>query len=185
MHNDAATPPLLIAVPDARRAGWHVIDELVVTRLVVRHGRLRALCDRLEACADALPMLPASPVLAELCGLLTGELAADLRHEQEFLQISFGHNRVGTLDRSLFGEIADRHATTSDRAHDIVAALGGGDGDLRPPSAETIGYMLRSFFESCRDALAFVELAILTLGRPRLTIAAREMLVTCLERSRR
>jgi hypothetical protein len=42
--------------------------------------------------------------------------------------------------------------------------------------------MLRCFFQSCRQAMAFEELAILDLARDRLTAPARALLVASLTR---
>ncbi len=164
---------------------WHVIAELDVARLVVRHRRLRGLCDRLEACADVLPARPPAGIVSALGRELGSRLRVDFAGDRDFLRGNFESGRAARLDRTLLREVADRHAVCSDHASDVVAALCGDRNDACPPSPETIGYMLRSFFEGCRDALVFEELAILKLGRLRLTTTARDMLVDCLCGARR
>ena len=46
-----------------------------------------------------------------------------------------------------------------------------------------LGYMLRCFFDGCRRAMDFTELAILALGERRLTRDARALLIGSLARS--
>ena len=158
---------------------WHVIREHDLARLLAAHARLRAVCNRLEACADALP--------GRLSDAETRTVYRDLRA----VIISHPRDETAMIDALLARDCGDcgdcgdpltaavvrrvraRHVCNAIQADDILAALSG----ISAPCAEALGYMLRSFFEGARLAMDFTQLAVLTLGVERLTSGARDMLV--------
>lgn len=158
-------------------SGFDRIAELDVARLIERHRRLRILCTQAEVCADGLPASPDAEMAGTFVQNLTTVLADDFGQEQHFMLESFGHDQHSVLVRVLLQQIAGRFTVVVDRAADVAAAFDPVAVDLRPPSHGTRGYMLQSFFESCRDTLWFVELVILALGQKRLTTLARDMLI--------
>ena len=83
----------------------------------------------------------------------------------------------------VLARIRARHAIDDSSAQDLIAALDpeSTEPDRFPP--EMLGYMLRCFFDGCRRAMDFTELAILALGERRLTRDARALLIGSLARS--
>ncbi|PZU10715.1 hemerythrin domain-containing protein [Sphingomonas sp.] len=161
-------------VPFCRR--WHVIAEIDLARLVADHSGLEHMCRRLEAIADALPDLPAP----EETDWITAELDMLSRHndaEDRLMEGLFRREARDPLARSVLDHIRGRHIACTVLGQDLVAALAPDPDAPVPTEPEALGYMLRCFFEGCRDAIAFEELAILALGGLRLTADARALLV--------
>lgn len=158
-------------VPFAR---WHVIEETDLARLVADHVRVRAVCDRLEACADGLPDRPSDVEAMSRC--LRAVVHSHSREESAVIGALFAQDLDDPLAAALVGRMRARHLTDSVHVDDILAALSGAS----TPCAEAFGYMLRGFFEGCRLAMDFTELAILTLGAGRLSRNARAMLANSL-----
>lgn len=165
-------------VPFAGR--WHVIHELDLARLIAAHARLRGVCDRLEACADALPGRLSDAEADAVCRDLRAVVVSHPRDETVVIDALFARGFGDPLTAAVVGRVRARHLSDAIQADDILAALSG----VSAPCAEAFGYMLRSFFDGARQAMDFTQLAILTLGARRLTHGARDMLVRSLcERS--
>lgn len=158
-------------VPFAGR--WHVIHDLDLARLIAAHARLRNVCDRLEAYADALPgRLPDAETEA-VCRDLRDVLVSHPRDENAMIDALFARGFGDPLAAVVAIRMRARHVSDVIQADDILAALSG----VSAPCAEAFGYMLRSFFGGCRQAMDFTQLAVLTLGAGRLTHGARDMVV--------
>ncbi|MBB3910295.1 hypothetical protein [Sphingomonas desiccabilis] len=153
---------------------WHVIDEIDLVPLLCEHARGEQLCRRLEACADALPDLPDAEAIAALCDALEAQAVERPSREDALLDVLFGAEAPPLAD-TLLAYIRAQHVTCAVQAQDLLAVLRPHAVD-RGPCAATLGYMLRCFFEGCRAAMAFEELAIRTLAERRLTPAARLLL---------
>ena len=160
-------------VPFPRR--WHVIHEVDLARLSADHASLRALCDALEACADGLPARLSSEDVARLCGGLQTRIERHEAAEDAFLAALFVHDRHDPLTCALLDHVHQRQAADAAHALDLIVALQATH--AAGPCGETLGYMLRCFFDGCRRAIDFEALVILTLGHARLTPEARAMLV--------
>lgn len=164
----------VLRLEEGRRGG----ADSAVLALTAGHAQLRALCDRLERMADALPELPPPEVrndLAwELAVLLPGHLASE-RTLLEGLAAEAGDARLG---QAILGQIASLHALDEMHAQDLSQALH--EPDLPAGGAATLGYMLRCFFDGCRRAMAFGELGVAALVRPRLSAAMLALLCTAL-----
>lgn len=169
-HDEFATR----VVPSTVRR--HFIRELDLEPLLAAHARLRGMCNRLEACADALPgRLPGADVDAISCDL-RAVVVGHPRDETAVLDALFTRALGDPLTAAVMRRVRARHISDAIQADDILAALSG----LSTPCAEAFGYMLRSFFDGARQAMDFTQLAILTLGVGRLTQGARDMLVRVL-----
>jgi hypothetical protein len=155
---------------------WHVIHELDLARLVAAHARLRNVCDRLEACADALPDQLSDAEAKSVCRDLRAFIVSYPRDETAVIDALFARHVGDPLTAVVVGRVRARHESDAIQADDILAALSG----VSAPCAEALGYMLRSFFDGCRQAMDFTQLAILTLCAGRLTHGARDMLVRSL-----
>lgn len=151
--------------------GWHVIDEIDLMPLVATHLRAEQLCRRLERCADALPVRPDDEELAGLCEELEATAFAHAALENAVLDLLFGKH-PDPFGETLLAHIHARHVTCAVQAQDLLAVLRPQTVE-RSPCAATLGYMLRCFFDGCRAAMAFGELAVRTLADRRLTPAAR------------
>ncbi|MBJ3783145.1 hemerythrin domain-containing protein [Devosia sediminis] len=111
--------------------------------------RLLSTCDALEAVADALP----GPVAADHCRALAsatlGIVAETHKIEEQVLLPALAASTRQEL-RLVAERLRQEHAFDSLTAMEIDDALGS-LADGRPSlSADAIGYLLRSFFESVR-----------------------------------
>jgi hypothetical protein len=163
-------------VPFARR--WHVIDEIDLIGLVADHGAIERLCVRLEGCADQLPKRPAADAVADLCAALQARVLDHLDREDRLLVAMFARELHNPLCRALVDSIHSRHVGCAVLAQDLIATLKAHSAGQRTICADALGYMLRCFFDGCRAAMAFEELAILTLASTRLTREARSLLAS-------
>lgn len=161
-------------VPFARR--WHVIHDIDLARLIADHARLRAVCDRLEACADALPGGISDAEADAVCSSLRAIVLSHPQEENAVIDALFACHLDDPLTATLVARMHARHLSDAVHADDILAVLRGAS----VPCAEAFGYMLRGFFDGCRRTMDFTELAILTLGGKRFTHAARDSLVKAL-----
>lgn len=160
--------------PVAKPLGWHVIDEIDVIGLVSDHAALDLVCDRLELHADRLPQRPSPREADALRADLRVALGRHVvREERQFMRL-FAGSRAQPLCGAVIDHISAGHSACLAQAEDIVAALLPESG--APLCAEAFGHLLRCFFQGCRQAMAFEELALLALGGDRLTPAARALL---------
>lgn len=151
------------------------IDDIDLMGLLADHGRLRALCRRLEDCADALPDRPAPAVAAALARDLTGLLPACHAREEDRLVTMFGQQE-DRLTRALLQRIRACHIAEAVHAQDLSTALVSGRGSDGFVATDALAYMLRCCFEGCRHAIRLEELAVLALGDHRLTTRARALI---------
>ena len=157
--------------------GWRARTEKGVHALVAEHVVLRALCDRLEAIADGLPGLPPAEERRQLSRHLTTLLPPHQARESELLQSLLPADGASPVEHSLVERIRDQHVMDAVHAQDLGAALEAAGPDS---NGDTLGYMLRCFFDGCRRAMAFEELALLRLAGRRLSPAATSLLTACL-----
>lgn len=157
-----------------RSSGWHVIDEIDVVGLVSDHAAFDRLCDRLEQHADRLPERPSPREADALRAELRVALGRHVVREERLFARLFAVSLAQPLCHALLDHVTARHSTCLAQAEEIVAALNPEGGAT--PCAEAFGYLLRGFFQGFRQAMAFEELTLLTLGDERLTPAARAML---------
>lgn len=152
------------------KGGLHAIAEADVVRLMTEHSRRGALCDQLEACADALPDRPLPETADRLCKALL-DLADAPAGAGAMLQ-RFG---ADSLTAILLDHVRARRLSDACHAADLKAALmPSASEDAVNPDA--LGYMLRGYFDNCRRAMDFEVLALLTLSGPQLTCGARTLL---------
>ena len=160
---------------------WHVIRGIDLAPLIARHAQVARLCDRLEACADRLPVWPIEPDVEHLCRELDDLIDREEVSDGVFVAELFGSEARDPLTSGLLRQIDAWQIANLIHAQDVVSALRSGsarDGT----SPETLSYMLRCFFMARRQTLAFEELAILQLGQHRLAEDGRAMLVDSLRR---
>ena len=163
-----------LVVPFVRRRP--VIEDIDLAAIVADHARLRAVCDSLEACADALPDRPSDA--AALWLSLRAVVACHDREEATVIDTLFACDLGNPLTAALLGRVRARRLSDAIHADDVLAALSELSTSERwQPCVEAFGYMLRGVFDSCRLTMDFTELAILTLGTGRLSRSARAMLV--------
>ncbi|TPG54040.1 hemerythrin domain-containing protein [Sphingomonas glacialis] len=158
----------------AKPMRWHVIDEIDVVGLVSDHAALDRLCDRLEQHADWLPQRPSPREADALRADLRVALGRHVVREERLFTRVFAGSLAQPLCHTLIGQITAGHSACLAQSEDIVAALQPDAGATLCP--EAFGYMLRCFFQGCRQAMAFEELALLALAGDRLTPAARAVL---------
>ena len=151
----------------------HVIHERDLAPLIAAHARLLDLCDQLEACADALPGRVSDAAVAAVRHDLGAVVASHPRDENAVIDALFARHFDDPLTAAVVGRLRARHVSDAIQAEDILATLSGAS----TPCAEAFGYMLRCFFDGCRQAVDFTNLAVLTLGAGRLTRGARDLLV--------
>ncbi|AOH85508.1 hypothetical protein AWL63_17760 [Sphingomonas panacis] len=153
-----------------------MIDEIDLVGLVADHAAAERLCARLEACADQLPQRPAPAEIGDLCAALQSSIVDHVESEDRFLATMFAHDLRDPLCHALLDHIHTRHVACTVLAQDLIASLDATAPGHRTICAEALGYMLRCFFDGCRAAMAFEELAIVVLAGTRLTREARALL---------
>ncbi|TCQ06278.1 hypothetical protein C8J40_10565 [Sphingomonas sp. PP-CC-3A-396] len=127
-------------VPFAAR--WHVIHELDLAGLVAAHARLRDVCDRLEACADALPGRLSDAEAKAICRDLRAVVISQPRDETAVVDALFARDLGDPLTMAVMARVRARHASEAIQADDILAALSG----FTTPCAEAFGYNLAELF---------------------------------------
>ena len=164
--------------------GWYMITAVDVARLLAEHADVRALCDVLEAWADALPVLPPPDAIGQICTHLAIFVDRSERGEAPSLNTLFTRTRAQRLTGVVLDLLDAQQAIDAGAAQDLIAAFDPASPDCGRFPADTLGYMLRCFFENGRHVADFSVLAILALGQQRLTREARAMLIDSLARSR-
>ncbi|MET4898374.1 hypothetical protein RN629_14655 [Sphingomonadaceae bacterium jetA1] len=159
---------------------WHAIQDIDIVRIVADHRCLANLCNLLERCADELPRLPPEPTAARLCEALTA-LTEPVENEcPAYPALTEIYDPGDPFAAALMEELRIRYATDAMHAQDLADALRAAPGMADRISADTLGYMMRCFFNACRQAMDCEELAILALAGHRLTRAARQALLDSL-----
>ena len=151
---------------------WHLIDEHEIIWLVADHQKQRGLCADLEHIADNLPNLPSADGVRRIGERLAGYADRHLPQETDLFQRLSGDTVPAPAARIL-KEIQHNHAVDAMLADDLSVELGRLSGAPRAVPAGELAYMLRCFFDGCRRAMAYEELALLNLGDERLTPAAK------------
>jgi hypothetical protein len=159
---------------------WHMIDEIDLVRLMAEHSAWLRLCARLESIADGLPELPQTDDVRLLRAQIEGLMGTPERVDERSLDMLFVRERVRPLARNLLDGFRLARAARVVDAQDILAALEEGENGV---SATALGYMMRSFFQGCRDAVAIEQLTLFALGKDRLTADARALLLERLTES--
>ena len=151
---------------------WHLIDEHEIVWLVADHAEQRRLCALLESVADGLPDLPSGDRLRALEHQLS---AYSQRHfvEESNLFLRLSKTAADGISDRILREIRYNHAIDAIHADDLSAELNRLSESRRAAHPAALSYMLRCFFDGCRRAIAFEELARLKLAGNRLTPAAR------------
>lgn len=152
-----------------------------VRALAGDHAALRQLCDRLEGIADRLPHLPEMEEKQTVSRELRVLVPRHQQQEQALLAMLFPRAGGTALGRCVLGRIRGQHALDELHARDLCGHLEAARAGGHAEDAEALGYMLRCFFDGYRRALAFEELAILTLARARLSSATAAILSASLE----
>ncbi len=158
---------------------WHLIDEHEIVFLIADHADQRRLCAALERVADALPNLPSPQEIEDLAQRLSDYSRDHFPSEETLflrLEESAGCATVGRVIR----QIRDNHAIDGLHADDLANELARLSGKRQTTNAGELGFMLRCFFDGCRRAIAFEELALLKFGQLRLTPAARRAVAASL-----
>lgn len=153
------------------------------------HAQERALCDTLEAIADALP----SPPDPALCASLTRELDENLlRHhaDEEVGLFPLLRARAHPEDRAeeILAHLEEEHAEAEALAAEVVATLEQlANAACGPPCASeaaVAGYVLRGFFQSRRRHLVWEEATVLPMAATRLGLCDRRELAALMSRIR-
>lgn len=164
------------------RRRWHVIDEVDLAPLLADHAAVRGMCHEVEALADRLADCPGAEERFAVADLIHACIREHVTVTSGFLTRIFVGQRLGfggaVLTRILMDQIAD-----GVHAEDVIEALRADV--IEPEQLGMLGYMLRCLFDSCRRALDFEELALLSLAGNRLSQDARVALEYVLEKGSR
>jgi hypothetical protein len=149
-----------------------MIDAHEIIWLVADHHKQRSLCTDLEHIADNLPNLPSADDVRRIGERLAGYADRHFPQEKELFQRLSGDTASAPAARIL-KEIQHNHAVDEMHAEDLSVELRRLSGAPRAAPAGELAYMLRCFFDGRRRAMAYEELALLSLGDERLTPAAK------------
>ena len=156
---------------------WHLIDEHEVVSLIADHHRERCLCAALERIADDLPDLPSAVETLDIEQQLAAYAGRHMPVATALFQRLSDDVACPSADRIL-KEIRHNHAIDAIHADDLSIELRRLSGSLRADHPGELAYMLRCFFDGCRRAVAFEEVALLILAGERLTPAAKKAIVS-------
>jgi hemerythrin-like domain-containing protein len=151
---------------------WRMIDEHDIVLLIAEHGEQRRLCSVLEQIADKLPEVPSPDAIIDVGRRLSSYSQRHFPLEARLFLRLANHANCPSAARIL-SEVSHNHAIDAIHADDLAAELQRLSGTTRAVHPGQLAYMLRCFFDGCRRAIAFEELALLKLGGERLTPAAR------------
>lgn len=151
---------------------WHLIDEHEIIWLIADHQKQRRLCADLERIADNLPDLPSVDAVRHIEARLAGYADRHLPQETELFR-RLSADAVTPPAARILREIQHNHAVDAMHADDLSVELRRLSGASRAVPAGELAYMLRCFFDGCRRAMAYEELALLNLGDDCLTPAAK------------
>ncbi|GJL89955.1 MAG: hypothetical protein DHS20C03_36640 [Minwuia thermotolerans] len=128
------------------------------------HELIRAVCDRLEAIADALPVVPRRESLRELIALLQYGIPAHCRHEEAALKEVLGSNEEGQAWlRQAAGLIIAEHHDNETIMLELAEALEDYGDRQDPARADALGYLIRHFFSQMRRHMAWEDQVIAEL----------------------
>jgi hypothetical protein len=149
-----------------------VIDEHEIIWLIAGRHTQRRLCADLERIADNLPDLPSAEAVRHIEDRLFGYADRHLPHQTELFRRLLG-DTVSAPAARILKEIQHNHAVDAMHADDLSVELRRLSGASRAVPAGELAYMLHCFFDGCRRAMAYEELALLNFGEERLTPAAK------------
>jgi hypothetical protein len=144
--------------------------------LIADHRVQRRLCALLEQIADELPDLPSEATAQHIGQELSRFARRHLPLETELFIHLCGGIDCPSSERTLH-EVRQNHAIDALHADDLSVELRRLSGSSRATHPGELAYMLRCFFDGCRRAMAFEELALLSIGREKLTPAARQAIL--------
>ncbi|MFA5970213.1 MAG: hypothetical protein WC816_13345 [Sphingomonas sp.] len=152
------------------------MDEHQLAAVIARHAGHARLSARLEMVADRLPERPTQNEADELCDMLA-EYRAERESCPSVLESALLSADIdGPVARALLDHIATCRTSNVATAGDLISALDPARDDGRHLCAEALGFMLRSFFDTCHHSQAMEEIAILLVANKRMTEGARAML---------
>jgi len=134
------------------------------------HALQLELCDLLESIADDLPakLEPALAVIA--ISILKGSVKAHTKFEEDAL-FPLLRERLSSNDTVVqaLSCLSQEHERDEDIADELVEALTDALQSSVPQNPETLGYILRGYFESQRRHIAWEDSVILPAARKALT----------------
>jgi hemerythrin-like domain-containing protein len=135
------------------------------------HALQLELCELLESIADSLPgkFEPALAVIA--ISILKGSVKAHTKFEEDAL-FPLLKERLSPDDAVVQALVclSQEHERDEDIADELVEALKDALKSGAPENPETLGYILRGYFESQRRHIAWEDSVVLPAARKSLTI---------------
>ena len=154
---------------------WHMIDEIDLVGLIAEHQTWLQLCDRLERIADALPDVP-GPVETAALRVTLSKLLPESDTMGDFpVRQLFAREAATPIGERLLARLQMRRAALAVEVQDLADMIAI---DARERiTADTLGYMLRCVFTTCREIIALEQFALLAIAPQRLTVAARALII--------
>ncbi|MGO4685789.1 hemerythrin domain-containing protein [Hyphomicrobium sp. 2TAF46] len=135
------------------------------------HALQLELCDLLESMADNLPtkLDPALAVIA--ISILKGSVKAHTKFEEDAL-FPLLRERLSPNDTVVqaLACLSQEHERDEDSADELAEALKDALQSRAPQNPETLGYILRGYFESQRRHIAWEDSVVLPAARQALTV---------------
>ena len=136
------------------------------------HTLQEDLCDLLERIADSLPSSVDRGIAENVLGYLDNDLAVHIRDEEEGLfPLLEAHAATHQAIPGILERLTDEHAIDAFYAEEVCEELRMLASGREPHNANSLGYLLRGFFETQRRHLAWENMTILPLARQLLTPA--------------
>lgn len=150
-----------------------------------QHAGQESLCDALEEIADSLPGKIDAALLAKAVAGLSNDLPLLQRDMNEGLfPLLQAHCLPEDRLEDMLPRLQMEKTTDLSFAGEIIEALGAMAGGAPLKNPNTLGYMLRGFFESYRRHLHWESTVILPIARKRLSEGAMRELDERMRRHR-
>ena len=135
------------------------------------HALQLELCDLLESIADGLPGNFAPPLAVIAISILKGSVKAHTKFEEDAL-FPLLKERLSPDDAVVQALVclSQEHERDEDIADELVEALKDALQSGAPQNPETLGYILRGYFESQRRHIAWEDSVVLPAARKSLTV---------------
>lgn len=139
----------------AQERGSTLLGTAVVHELVESHREMLGLCDLMESIADSLPNKMDVRHCVRAASLIQPLLERMHKFEEEVVFPAIAKARPDDANKRVLDRLKVEHCEDECYAEELSDALNRVASGMEPVAPETLGYMLRGFFESMRRHIAF------------------------------
>ncbi|MGB8817280.1 MAG: hemerythrin domain-containing protein [Rhizobiaceae bacterium] len=142
-------------MPQASHNASGNLDAQLLLAMRLAHNDMLAMCDLLEDIADSLPHHLDAKKCALAAETLEPLVAKMHRFEEDEIFPRFAGSSPDKMTLEMLDRLREEHCVDECYAEELTDALRKVSSSAETVSPETLGYMLRGFFEAMRRHLAF------------------------------